>query len=105
MASIRTHSIVPVDLNAFMCINARILASFYEIAGMQSLLVASKNPFTLTGDITKSLSYQRNYENMKLAMKTLHWHERDGIWYDWDLDLKVSCEVKLLIQDQYSEAL
>lgn len=33
LKSIRTLSIVPVDLNAFMCINARILASFNEIAG------------------------------------------------------------------------
>uniref|UniRef100_A0A915D7W0 Trehalase n=1 Tax=Ditylenchus dipsaci TaxID=166011 RepID=A0A915D7W0_9BILA len=33
MKSIRTWSIVPVDLNAFMCINMRILASFYEISG------------------------------------------------------------------------
>ncbi|EJW69833.1 hypothetical protein WUBG_19260, partial [Wuchereria bancrofti] len=31
MKSIRTWSIVPVDLNAFICINARIMASFYEI--------------------------------------------------------------------------
>lgn len=36
--SIRTWSIVPVDLNAFICINARIMASFYEITGMFSPL-------------------------------------------------------------------
>lgn len=34
MKSIRTWSIVPVDLNAFICINARIMASFYEISGI-----------------------------------------------------------------------
>lgn len=34
MKSIRTWSIVPVDLNAFICINARIMASFYEITGV-----------------------------------------------------------------------
>lgn len=33
MKSIRTISIVPVDLNAFMCINARILAALFEITG------------------------------------------------------------------------
>lgn len=32
--SIRTTSVVPVDLNSFMCINIRILASFYEILGL-----------------------------------------------------------------------
>ncbi|PAV62617.1 hypothetical protein WR25_10414 [Diploscapter pachys] len=31
--STRTWSVVPVDLNAFMCVNSRILASFHEIAG------------------------------------------------------------------------
>ncbi|KAI6174947.1 Trehalase [Aphelenchoides bicaudatus] len=72
MRSIRTWSIVPVDLNAFMCINTRILASFYEIAG----------------DVTKTIKYQRYYENMKVAMKTLHWNETDGIWYDYDLEHK-----------------
>ncbi|KAI6225077.1 Trehalase [Aphelenchoides fujianensis] len=72
MKSIRTWSVVPVDLNAFMCINTRVLASFYEIAG----------------DTTKALKYQRHYENMKLAMKVLHWNESDGIWYDYDLENK-----------------
>ncbi|PAV62606.1 hypothetical protein WR25_26434 [Diploscapter pachys] len=33
MHTIRTWSVVPVDLNAFMCVNSRILASFHEIAG------------------------------------------------------------------------
>jgi neutral trehalase len=37
--SIRTWSIVPVDLNAFMCINMRILASFYEIFGKMHFFV------------------------------------------------------------------
>ncbi|KAI6179725.1 Trehalase [Aphelenchoides besseyi] len=72
MRSIRTWSIVPVDLNAFMCINTRVLASFFEIAG----------------DTNKAIKYIRHYENMKLAMKILHWNETDGIWYDYDLDLK-----------------
>ena len=34
MRTIRTWSIVPVDLNAFMCINARILGALSEIMGM-----------------------------------------------------------------------
>ena len=35
MRSIRTTSIVPVDLNAFVCMNSRIMANFFEIAGNQ----------------------------------------------------------------------
>lgn len=63
--SIRTLSIVPVDLNAFMCINMRILASFYEIFG----------------DFKRKNEYYARYQKMKLAMKTLHWNETDGIWF------------------------
>ncbi|KAI1717359.1 trehalase domain-containing protein [Ditylenchus destructor] len=73
MKSIRTWSIVPVDLNAFMCMNMRILASFYEISG----------------DFKKSQEYQARYEKMKISMKELHWNETDGIWYDYDLERKV----------------
>ncbi|VDN50262.1 unnamed protein product [Dracunculus medinensis] len=73
MKSIRTISIVPVDLNAFMCINARILAALFEI----------------TGNFTKVLLYQARYEQAKFAMKEMHWNETDGIWYDYDLDSKL----------------
>ncbi|CAD5208168.1 unnamed protein product [Bursaphelenchus xylophilus] len=72
LKSIRTTSIVPVDLNAFMCINSRILASFFEIAG----------------DIHKTARYNREYENMKTAIRSLHWNDEDGIWYDFDLESK-----------------
>ena len=61
--SIRTWSIVPVDLNAFMCINMRILASFYEIYG----------------NFKKKSEYYRRYQNMKIALKRLHWNETDGL--------------------------
>uniref|UniRef100_A0A0M3I3U5 Trehalase n=1 Tax=Ascaris lumbricoides TaxID=6252 RepID=A0A0M3I3U5_ASCLU len=73
MRSIRTWSIVPVDLNAFMCMNARILASLFEI----------------TGNFSKVFLYQARYEQAKMAMKQIHWNETDGIWYDYDLDRKV----------------
>lgn len=42
------------------------------------------------GDVVRTAKYQRYYENMKLAVKTLHWNETDGIWYDYDLEHKVS---------------
>uniref|UniRef100_A0A8R1TM38 Trehalase n=1 Tax=Onchocerca volvulus TaxID=6282 RepID=A0A8R1TM38_ONCVO len=73
MKSIRTWSIIPVDLNAFICINARIMASFYEI----------------TGNFRKVSLYQSRYEMAKLVMKLIHWNETDGIWYDYDLEKKL----------------
>ncbi|VDM98355.1 unnamed protein product [Thelazia callipaeda] len=72
MKSIRTWSIIPVDLNAFICTNARIMASFYEISG----------------NFPKVLLYQSWYEMAKLSLKVIHWNETDGIWYDYDLEKK-----------------
>lgn len=72
MRTIRTWSIVPVDLNAFMCMNARILGALSEI----------------TGDFKKVLFYQSKYEQTKQAMKELLWNETDGVWYDFDLETK-----------------
>ncbi|KAL3097492.1 hypothetical protein niasHS_003940 [Heterodera schachtii] len=70
LKSIRTWSIVPVDLNAFMCLNMRYMASFYEIFG----------------NFEKKTEYYGRYQKMKLAIKRLHWNETDGIWYDYDLE-------------------
>jgi len=70
MRSIKTMSIVPVDLNAFMCINFRIMAAFYEIGGNFQLM----------------RTYQDRYESMKRELRHLNWNETDGIWYDYDLE-------------------
>ncbi|KAK6057211.1 alpha,alpha-trehalase [Cooperia oncophora] len=77
MRSIRTWSIVPVDLNAFMCVNARILASLFEIRG----------------DFKKVAFYQERYELAKREMKEIHWNETDGIWYDYDLEKKTHSNI------------
>ncbi len=37
LSSIRTKQIVPVDLNSVMCLNERLLADFYERAGMKTI--------------------------------------------------------------------
>lgn len=33
--------------------------------------------------------YRKRYANLKKAIKTLHWNETDGVWYDYDLERKV----------------
>ncbi|KHJ41379.1 alpha,alpha-trehalase [Trichuris suis] len=70
LRSIRTWSIIPVDLNAFMCLNTKLLANMYE----------------MVGNLTKVLQYQARFHEAKLAMKKIHWNEEDGIWYDYDLE-------------------
>ncbi|CAD6186271.1 unnamed protein product [Caenorhabditis auriculariae] len=77
MKTIRTWSVVPVDLNAFMCANSRILASLFEIAG----------------DFKKVQGYQQRYEWAKKEMKEIHWNETDGIWYDYDIEKKTHSNI------------
>ncbi|KRY36105.1 Trehalase, partial [Trichinella spiralis] len=77
LRSIRTWSIIPVDLNAFMCMNTKLLANLYEMAG----------------NVTKVLLYQARFEQAKAAMKHIHWNEQDGIWYDYDLETKKHVDV------------
>ncbi|CAJ0578277.1 unnamed protein product, partial [Mesorhabditis spiculigera] len=72
LKTIRTHRLIPADLNAFMCANARILASIHEI----------------TGDFTRVSYYNERYRNLKKALQLLHWNETEGVWFDYDLDLK-----------------
>ncbi|CAJ0964094.1 unnamed protein product, partial [Mesorhabditis belari] len=72
LKTIRTHRIIPADLNAFMCANARILASVYEI----------------TGGFSKVAAYNQRYRSLKRALEVLHWNATEGIWFDYDLDLK-----------------
>ena len=37
------------------------------------------------------LLYQSRYEKAKQQMKEMHWNATDGIWYDYDIERKVSC--------------
>uniref|UniRef100_A0A915J431 Trehalase n=1 Tax=Romanomermis culicivorax TaxID=13658 RepID=A0A915J431_ROMCU len=70
MASVRTASILPVDLNAFMCMNSRMLSELYK----------------LLGDNAKSLLYEARFNQAKMIMTEMHWNATDGIWYDYDLE-------------------
>ncbi|CEF66649.1 Trehalase [Strongyloides ratti] len=70
--SIRTMKIVPVDLNALLCMNARTIGAFWELLGNKG----------------KWKEYNGYYSMIKKEMKTLHWNETDGIWYDYDLETK-----------------
>lgn len=68
--SIRTTKIVPVDLNAFLCLNARFLSRYFELAG----------------NYEKALYYQKLNNKAKLQMATMHWNATDQTWYDHDLE-------------------
>ncbi|KAI8509062.1 hypothetical protein Bbelb_129100 [Branchiostoma belcheri] len=69
LASIRTRNIVPVDLNAMMCLSEVALARIYQRAG----------------DRRKAGYYNSAAARRRVAMDKLLWSERRGAWFDYDL--------------------
>jgi len=67
---IRTTKMVPVDLNAFVCWNERIMADLYAAVGNAS----------------QAESHRADFESMKYNMKRLFWNSERGTWLDYDLE-------------------
>lgn len=65
---IHTSRVIPVDLNSFLC------KAFKELAGMYRTMGDIRNAAFW---LEKSLSWQKTIESVL-------WHEKDGIWYDYD---------------------
>ncbi|XP_049820361.1 trehalase isoform X2 [Aethina tumida] len=64
----KIRSIIPIDLNAIMCGNYRMLSEMYK----------------QMGDTVNSKKYSEKYSEMKHALKVL-WDEKAGIWLDYDM--------------------
>ncbi len=71
LSDTRARSIVPVDLNAYLQRNARLLAGFAARVYPDRLEVAR--------------SLDRQAEKIAEAMDELLWCPEDGVWYDYDL--------------------
>ncbi|CAJ0574228.1 unnamed protein product, partial [Mesorhabditis spiculigera] len=69
--TIRTNTILPVDVNAFMTWNFRAVAGFYKILG----------------DEKSSNRYQLKYKEMAENLALL-WNEEAGVWQDYDMAQK-----------------
>ncbi|KAG9429652.1 trehalase isoform X1 [Apis mellifera carnica] len=67
--NISTQYIIPVDLNAILQQNARLLGEFH----------------TLLGNNAKSQYYQKIASQLQTAIDNILWNEADGIWLDYDL--------------------
>ncbi|KAJ8675860.1 hypothetical protein QAD02_011646 [Eretmocerus hayati] len=72
-----TSDILPVDLNAFIQRNAKILSKF----------------FYLKGDVLRSEYYKEIAVMYQDSIEALLWNEEDGTWYD--LDMKHGTQRKL----------
>uniref|UniRef100_A0A915E3U6 Trehalase n=1 Tax=Ditylenchus dipsaci TaxID=166011 RepID=A0A915E3U6_9BILA len=72
LSSIQTTSIVPVDLNAFMCSNFNILSYLFDEIG----------------DTIKSLQYQKRYNSFLIDFQKVFYVKNASGWYDFNLKTK-----------------
>uniref|UniRef100_A0A1L8E1A3 Trehalase n=2 Tax=Nyssomyia neivai TaxID=330878 RepID=A0A1L8E1A3_9DIPT len=66
---LKTRSIVPVDLNAFLFWNAKIIAEFYALGG----------------NLTKAAEFEARATQIANGIHACLWHEDLGTWLDYDL--------------------
>ncbi|XP_070496300.1 trehalase isoform X3 [Chironomus tepperi] len=69
LANLKTRSIVPVELNAILHWNAKIIAEFYGYAG----------------NLTKQSEYLKLAKDFQDAVNDVLWDEEAGAWLDYDL--------------------
>ncbi|XP_058797817.1 trehalase-like [Phymastichus coffea] len=69
LRDIATEDIIPVDLNAFLEKNARILARY----------------FLMKNDIAKSQYYTSIAREYRKGIEAILWNELEGTWYDHDI--------------------
>ncbi|XP_055694077.1 trehalase isoform X1 [Lutzomyia longipalpis] len=69
LRNLKTRSIVPVELNAILFWNAKIIAEFYALGR----------------NLTKAAEFEARATQIANAIHACHWHEDLGIWLDYDL--------------------
>ncbi|XP_073844790.1 trehalase isoform X2 [Musca autumnalis] len=69
LTHLKTRSIVPVELNAILHWNAKIIAEFSRLAG----------------NTAKAEEYEMKAAKILEAIEAVHWNEEAGVWLDYDL--------------------
>ncbi|XP_036334334.1 trehalase isoform X2 [Rhagoletis pomonella] len=69
LTTLKTRSIVPVELNAILYWNAKMIAEFHEKAG----------------NAAKSAEYELKAAKIFEAIQVVHWNDEAGVWLDYDL--------------------
>lgn len=70
LTNLKTRSIVPVDLNAIMCWNAKLMHNFHKSLG----------------NTAKSEYYRNVHARYMEAIDKVLWHEDVGAWLDYSLE-------------------
>lgn len=87
MKDVNVTSIVPVDLNSLLCVNARTLSHFYY----------------RLGNYNKQKHYARIADEKNETMSKIFWDQTDGIWYDYDLNAKSRRRLVLLTVERFEK--
>lgn len=69
MGSTRTSQILPVDLNAIICGNLRLMAEMYDAIGESEI----------------AARFQEEFAAMCDTIHEVLWDEEEGCWFDYDL--------------------
>ncbi|XP_055853800.1 trehalase-like isoform X2 [Episyrphus balteatus] len=69
LTDLKCRSIIPVELNAILYWNAKIIAEFY----------------TMSNNVAKSGEYERKAKEILEAINAVLWNEEAGVWLDYDM--------------------
>lgn len=67
--NLKTRFIIPVELNAILYWNAKLLSEFFMLA---------KN-------LEKAKQYEEKADEIYKGVQAVLWNQEDGIWYDFDI--------------------
>lgn len=70
LTDINARRVVPVELNSYLCRNARVMAHFHEVLG----------------NADRQGMYEGYRRDLEEAVDALLWNDELGAWFDYDLD-------------------
>ena len=73
LVDVRTRHIIPVDLNSYLCKNARILSNYYKILDQDQ----------------KSQEYAKIYDNFVESIDQVLWNSTSNAWFDYNMKTKL----------------
>ena len=69
LKDIKTKSIIPVELNSYLCRNARIMSEMYQLLNNKEM----------------SDSFKEWGDSFQDAIQNVLWNEEKGAWFDYDM--------------------
>jgi len=73
LVDIETRYIIPVDLNSYLCKNARILSNYYKILDQDQ----------------KSQEYAKIFDNFVESIDQVLWNSTSNAWFDYNMKTKL----------------